>query len=135
MVLRAGYWVSGAAALVPVQTLELFKTESGSTTISRHVAYLRTTRSPQVSASDTHGRTKKQVILHSVRYDITVSIASAGIYQMELLRSSEEGAWSPLSGDPIQAVALTNVGLEVHHSLLRRRGPMVQRRSCAADGN
>ena len=73
-----------------------------------------------MSTSDTERRTKKQVELDGVRYDITVSSVSEGIFRADWTCSkcNEEGACSPLSGDPIQAVALAKVGLEVHHAFL-----------------
>ena len=75
-----------------------------------------------MSTGDTDRRTKKQVIRDGVRYDIAVSMVSAGIFRAVWTCSecSEEGAWSPLSGDPIQAVELAKVGLEVHHAFLHR---------------
>jgi hypothetical protein len=76
----------------------------------------------RVGTSDTERRTKKHVVLDGVSYDITVSIVSDGIYRADWTCSEcgEEGAWSPLSGDPIQAVELAKVGLEVHHAFLHR---------------
>ena len=78
-----------------------------------------------MSTNDPDRRTTKQLTLDGVKYDITVCIVSKGIYRADWTCSEcrEKGAWSPLSGDPVQAVQLAKVGLEVHHSFLHQRGP------------
>ena len=88
------------------------------------------TGSEDVSTSDSDRRIKKQVNLDGVRYDITVSTVSDGIYRATWKCSEchEEGAWSPLSGDPVQAVHMAQVGIQVHHSLLHQHGSKVPKR-------
>jgi hypothetical protein len=73
-----------------------------------------------VSTSNTERYKKKQVVLGSVTYDIAVKHVSDGIYRADWICSlcNEKGAWSPLSGDPIKAMELAQVGLEVHHTFL-----------------
>jgi len=78
-----------------------------------------------VSTSNIEPFTKKQIVIGGVTYHITISRLSAEIYRADWTCSEcgEDGAWSPLSGDPLQAAKLAKVGLQVHHSLLHQHRP------------
>ena len=75
-----------------------------------------------MSTHNKERHTSKQFRLGDVTYNINVDLATYGMYRAEWKCSEcdERGAWAPLSGDPISAVELAKLGLEVHHSLLHR---------------
>jgi hypothetical protein len=71
----------------------------------------------------------KQVVLDGMRYEISVSQFVEGFHRATwtCTECSETGAFAPISADVEHAIALAKVCVNMHHSLLHQRGPVLKR--------